>query len=374
MNRVYEYRLYPSVAQASALDETCRLLRALYNACLEERRGAWEKQRVLVSRQSQARQLKDIRAEHWEYSAIHSQILHDVVRRIDLSFQSFFRRRKLGETPGYPRFKSRGRYESFTCTQAASRRGARLHAAAKRLYVHGIGKIKIRLHREHQGRVKQIRILRRADGWHAQFVCVEVPAKPLAKTGREIGVDVGISTFAATSDGALYANARHYETAQAALAAAQRKLSCRKRRSNRRRKQQKLVAKIHLKIARQRRDYHHKLALKLVKENDLIAVEDLNIKGLARGNLSKQVHDAGWGQFISILAYKAESAGREFVKVNPNGTSQTCSSCGERVPKDLSVRVHSCPACGYTADRDVNAAKNVLRLGRSLREARGRSV
>jgi putative transposase len=302
VNRVYEYRLYPTAVQAAALDETCRLLRALYNACLQERRDAWQKQRVAVTRTMQSAQLVYIRAEHPEYREISAQVLQGVVRRSDLAYQAFFRRCKAGETPGYPRFKGRGQYESFVFKQADKNNGVRLHSAAKRLHIHGVGKVRIRLHREHEG-------------------------KP------------------------------------------QRKAAGRKKRSARRRKQQKLVAKQHLKVARQRRDSHHKLALKLVRENDLIAVEDLNIKGLAQMNLSKQVHDAGWGQFIDILAYKAESAGREFVKVNPRGTSQTCSSCGVVVPKDLSVRVHRC-SCGYVADRDVNAAKNIFRLGQSLRDAR----
>ena len=319
MNRVYEYRLYPTAAQAAALDETCRLLRALYNAALQERRDAWQKQRVAITKKTQELQLKLIRAEHPEYEAIHSHVLQDVVSRCDLAFQAFFRRCKSGETPGYPRFKGRGRYESFTFKEAGN--GVRLHASAKRLYVHGVGKMRIRLHREHQGVLKQVRVLRRADGWYAQFVCVDVPARPLPKTDRQIGVDVGISTFAATSDGVLHPNPRHYEAAQSALAASQQKLSGRKKGSRRRRKQRQLVAKLHLKVARKRRDGHHKLAHQLVKENDFLAAEALNVKGLAQMSLSKQVHDAGWGQFISILAYKAESAGREFVQVNPRGTA-----------------------------------------------------
>lgn len=370
MKRVYEYRIHPTAAQAATLDKTCHLLRSLYNAALQERRDAWQKQRISISRGNQSAQLKDIRAADPEYAAINAQVMQDVVARCDLSFQAFFRRVKSGDTPGYPRFKGRGQYESFTFRQADKGYGVKLHAAAKRLYVHGVGKVRIRLHREHQGKLKQVRILRRADGWYAQFACVDVPAKPMPSAGRSVGLDVGISTFAATSDGALHPNPRHYENAQAALAKAQQRVSCRKKRSNRRRKAQKLVAKLHLKVARQRRDRHHKLAFKIVKENDLIAVESLNIKGLSRGTLSKQVNDAGWGQFINILAYKAESAGRILVKVNPRGTSQACSACSAPVPKDLSVRTHRC-SCGYTADRDVNAAKNVLRLGRSLRDARG---
>jgi putative transposase len=372
-NRVYDYRLYPTVAQASALDVTCQLLRGLYNACVQERRDAWEKNRVSVTKKMRRGQLREIKAIDSDYNALHFHLLQDATDRADLAFQAFFRRFRAGQTPGYPRFKGRGQYESFTFADAKNRNGAAMCAGGKRLYIHGVGNIKIKLHREHEGKLKQIRVLRRGDGyWYAQFICVDVPLKPLPSTGREIGVDVGIKSFGVTSiDGdPPIKNPRHYEAAQAKLAAAQQKLAGRKKKSKRRRKQQKLVAKLHLKTARQRRHFHHVTALQLVKEYDFICVEDLNIKGLAQGWLSKQVHDAGWGQFANILTYKAESAGRDLVKVNPRGTSQNCSACGVQVPKDLSVRVHVCPDCGYTADRDLNAAKNILRLGQSLREAR----
>jgi putative transposase len=371
--RVYDFRLYTTRSQNAALARTCWLLRQLYNGCIQERREAWTKQRVSVTKRVQDAQVKAIRAHDPEYAAVHFHLLKDAISRADLAFKGFFRRCKAGQTPGYPRFKGRGQYESFTFTDAANRRGAILCAGGSRLRIHGIGNVKIKLHREHEGKLKQIRILRRGDGhWYAQLVCADVPAKLLSTTGREVGVDVGIKSFAVTSIDGDYPirNPRYHEAAQARLAVAQQKVSGRKKKSKRRRKAQRSVARLHLKVARQRRHFQHVTALQLVKENDFICVEDLNIKGLAQGFLSKQVYDAGWGQFIDILVYKAESAGRELVKVNPRGTSQACSACGVIVPKDLSVRVHACPDCGYTADRDVNAAKNILRLGQSLREAR----
>lgn len=371
MNRVYRYRLYPSRSQSFALFRTLWLLRGLYNACIEERSTAWKRQSISVSKKMQDTQLKAIRDADPDYGDVHFHLLQDVVLRADLAFKSFFRRCKSGEKPGYPRFKSRDRYHSFTFKDAAHRNGVRLVSGGKRLYVHGIGNVKIKLHREHEGKLKQIRIIRLGDDhWYADFVCADVAAKPLLATGRGIGIDLGLMTFAALSDGTLIENERRGRHAQERLAELQRELSTKKRGSNRRKKTKAVLAKLHLKVARQRRDDHRKIALRLVKQNDWIAVEDLNVKGLAAGALAKSVHDAGWTQFISILVSKAESAGREVVLVDPRGTSQTCSDCQAHVPKDLSVRVHECPGCGLVLDRDVNAARNVYRLGLSLREAR----
>lgn len=369
--RTYDYRLYPTATQGTLLMLTCESLRELYNAGLQERIEAWSKQAVRVTERMQSAQLPDIRRMRPSYAAISAQVMQDAIGRLEHAFQDFWRRCAAGMKPKYPRFRGHGRYRSFTFPQAGKNNGVGLVASGRRLRIHGIGSVKIKLHRPYEGMLKQVRILRRGDGhWYAQFICVDAPAKLLPKSSREVGIDVGIKHFLASSDGEVVPNPRFYESTQKALAVAQRKLSGRQRHSNRSRKQKRLVARTHLRVARQRRDFQHKLALKLVKENDLIAVEDLNVKGLAQGRLSKQIHDAGWSQFIDILAYKAESAGREMVKVNPSGTSQVCSSCGEVVPKDLSVRVHRCVSCGYQADRDVNAAKNILRLGQSLREAR----
>jgi len=367
VNRVYEYRLYPTTQQGAALDEQLRLLRSLYNACLEERRTGWHRHGLSITKRAQDAQLKPIRDENPEYKAIHFHALQDVVLRCDRAFRAFFRRVKAGQTPGYPRFKARGQYESFTYKDAHRRSGAALNG--RHLHLHGVGEVKVKLHRAPEGTVKQVRVLRRQERWYAQLVCAAVPAKPLPTTGKALGLDMGITTLVATSDGQLHANDRPHERARERLASARRVLAGRRKRSNRRRKAKLLFARTSAKVARQRLDGHHKLALRLVRENDVLCVEDLNIQGLAQMILSRQVHDAGWGQFINILAYKAESAGRELVKVNPRGTSQTCSVCEAVVPKDLSVRVHRCP-CGYVADRDVNAARNVLRLGQSLREAR----
>jgi putative transposase len=181
-----------------------------------------------------------------------------------------------------------------------------------------------------------------------------------------VGVDVGLSSFATLSDGSEIPNPRYYEEAQKKLRIAQRKVARRRRGSNRRKKAVLLLQRAHQYTKNQRADFHHKISRWLVNSYGLIAVEDLNIKGLAQSNLAKQITDAGWGMFLDKIAYKAESAGRRFFRVNPSGTSQNCSGCGHKQVKSLSVRVHKCDSCGLELGRDHNAAINILRLGLSL--------
>jgi putative transposase len=359
--RTYRYRIYPTRAQAESIKWTLERLRELYNASLEERREAYRLQGVSLSGYGQMSELREVRERRPEYAGIHVHLLQDAITRLDRAYRSFFRRVKSGDSPGYPRFRGRGRYSSFTFKDARNRNGVRLCSDGKRLDLTGIGKVKIKIHRPMSGRLKQVTIALGGDGnWYALMCCDQIAAQPLPYVDNSVGIDVGVSSFATLSTGDKYANPRHSELAQAKLARAQRVLSRRRnKRSNRRRKAAGILRKQHDRIRRSRLDNHHKIALDLVRRFGRIAVEDLNIKGLAGGMLAKQVHDAAWGQFISILASKAECAGREFIKVNPRGTSQICSECGAEVRKDLSVRVHDCPHCGYVTDRDHNAARNV---------------
>lgn len=371
--RVFRYRLSPTRAQEATLAWTCDRLRELYNAALQERRDGYRRGLKITCYGQQA-ELPEMKALRPEYADIHAQVLRDPIVRLDKSFSAFFARCKRGDKPGYPRFKGRGQYNSFTYPQASAPGGggAKLLCGGKRVRLHGIGEVRIRMHRPLQGKVKTATITKDGDGhWYICFAC-EVEAKPLPATGADIGVDVGLKSFLATSDGEMVDNPRPLATAAASVKRAQRVVSKRKRGSHRRRKAVALLAKEHAHVARVRRDFHHKTARALVNAYDLIAVEDLNVKGLARGMLAKAVNDVGWCDFMLILASKAESAGREVVKVPPAHTSQDCSACGTRVPKTLADRVHRCPSCGLTMDRDVNAAINILRLGRSLR--RGAAV
>ena len=348
--------------------ETLYRLRELYNAAVQHRRDAYRKQGVRISAYDQMRELVAVRAERPEYADIHTHLLQDAITRLDRAFRAFFRRCKAGEKPGYPRFKGRDRYRTFTFKDAANHNGVRLAAGGKRVKLAGIGNVKVKLHRPVEGKIKQASVTLSGDGhWYVAFACLAVLTKPLPATGKSVGIDVGITTFAALSDGTMVANPRPYEVAQRKLATAQRMVARRHRRSKRRRKAVVLLAKQHDRVRRARLDFHHKTALDIVRRFDSIAVEDLNVKGLARMHLAKQVHDAGWAQFTGILESKAESAAREFFRVDPRGTSQECSGCGVVVRKGLGVRVHDCPVCGLVEDRDVNAAKNVQRRGHRRR-------
>ena len=362
LRRAYRYRLYPTRAQDEQMRWTLERLRELYNAALEERREAYRRQGIQRSLYDQERELREVRQLRAEYGNIHWDSMKGALMRVDRALKGFFRRLRDGERPGFPRFRGFGRYTSFSFKGSATNGKKNwVVSGGKRLSVHGVGKVKIKLHRPVDGRIKRVTIVLDSDGkWYVCFYCDRVPSKPMPKTGHDVGIDVGISAFATLSNGENVANPRLREAAQARLASAQRILARRKnKRSNRRRKARTLVAKHHARVRRQRLDFHHKVALDLVRRFDRIAVEDLNIKGLSRGFRSKQVTDAGWAQFISILASKAECAGREFIKVDPRGTSQICSECGAEVRKDLGVRVHDCPHCGYVTGRDHNAARNV---------------
>ena len=342
----------------------------LYNAALQNRRDAWKKAKKSISAYDQMKEIEAIRQVRPEYREIHSHLLQDAITRVDRAYDAFFLRVANGEKPGYPRFKSSSRYRTFTFKQAATENGVKLVGGDKRLWMSGIGKVRLRMHRPIEGDLKQVSVTLCGDGrWYAAFICNNVPAKPMPATGEDIGIDLGITTYAMLSNGKPIDNPRPMEVAQEHLANAQRKVARCRKWSSRRRKAVSLLAKQHAKVRACRKDFQRKLAHWLCQRYDNIGVEDLNVKGLAQGFLARCVHDAAWGQFISILEAKAESAGRRVVRVNPRGTTQLCSRCGALVPKDLSVRIHDCPVCGYVVDRDLNSAQEVFnRMGRILRE------
>ena len=231
-----------------------------------------------------------------------------------------------------------------------------------------IGRIAVRWSRPLAGTPKTVTISREADGWYMCISCADVPMQPLEPTGQETGIDLGLESFATLADGTMIHNPRCYRTAERRLKTAQRRMSRRKKSSNRRRKAVKLLAKAHLKVKRQRQDFQHKAALRLVREYDTIYHENLQVANMLKNHhLAKSIADSGWSTFLSILNHKAACAGRSVVAVNPAYTSQTCSGCGAVVKKGLSVRWHACPDCGTSLHRDHNAAKNIERLGQSRR-------
>jgi putative transposase len=362
--KTFKYKLKPTPEQEEAMTLVLRRCRELYNAALQERKEAWQKCGVSITVAGQSAQLPEIKVVRPEYRDIHSQVLQDVLTRLDRAFQAFFRRVKNGETPGYPRFQGVNRYYSFTYKQFGN--GATLDNGF--LVLSKIGRIAVRWSRPIEGAPKTITISREADGWYVCFSCTDVPMQPLPATGQETGIDLGIEAFATLSDGTRVFSPGWYRQAERALKTAQRRVSRRKQGSNRRRKAVILLAKAHQQVARQRADFHHKKALELVRAYDTIYHEALQPANMVKNHhLAKSITDAGWGAFLTILTYKAAWAGRRVVAVNPAFTSQTCSGCGVIVSKGLSVRWHACPDCGTSLHRDHNAAKNIERLGLSRR-------
>ncbi len=386
MKQAYKFRLYPTKKQEQKLFWTLARCRELYNAALSERRDAYKYAGKSVSYYEQKRELPEIKAEiREEYQDIHSQVLQEVLLRLDKALKAFFRRIKNGEEPGYPRFQGRNRYDSFTYPQA----GGFSLTHDGRICLSKIGSMKVKLHREIKGTIKTATIKHEAEHWYIIFSCEVKQPEPLPVAESEVGIDLGVTHFAALFDGTFIESPRHFRKTEKKLAKLQQALSRKKRGSHRRDKARKAVAKAHRKVRNQRKDFQHKQSTSLIKQHQTIVFEELGIKNLtkhakpkqdettgaylpngaaAKSGLTKSILDAGWGQFQQMCVCKAAYAGRAVLFVNPRYTSQVCSQCGTVRKKSLDERWHSCE-CGCELDRDTNAAINILRLGRSQRGA-----
>ncbi|WP_297157252.1 transposase [Thermogemmatispora sp.] len=374
--QTYTFRLYPTRKQEQTFAWTLDRCRELYNAALQERKDAYRMAGKRITYSDQANQLPEIKAVREEYQDIYSQILQDVLRRVEKAFQAFFRRVKHGEKPGYPRFRGAGRYDSFTYPQA----GFSL-THDRRVALSKIGSIKVKLHRRIEGTIKTCTIKREGNRWDVVFVC-EIEPAPLPESDEAVGVDLGVLRFATLSTGETIENPRFLRKAERKLKRLQQSLARKKRGSHRRKKAARRVATAHRKVRHQRRDFLHKESRKLVNRYGLMVFEALRPANMVRrptakqdetGNflpngasakagLNKSMLDAGWSQFVQFCTYKAAWAGRRVVQVDPKHTSQICSSCGAVKKKDLSQRWHSCE-CGCELDRDHNAALNIKRAG-----------
>jgi putative transposase len=366
MRKTFEFRLRPTKAQERRMVATLNACRFVYNWGIEDRKNLWEYCKVSTNYFDQAGYLKHLKNANPWLKEVYAHTLQDALRRVQRSFDAFFRRAKNGESPGYPRFKGRNQYDSFTFKEWGS--GATFDG--KRLSLSKIGRVRIVLHRPIEGEIKTCTIKRRADGWYALFSVVCADPKP-SEINTPVGIDVGLESFATLSTGEKIENPRYLLANERELKIAQRKLSRRKKGSNRRRKAVQHLRLVHQRVERSRRSFHFTQARRLAKRFNPIFVENLNIRRMV-GNrrLAKSISDASWGQFLGILSHSAESAGGAVIAVEARGTSQECSGCGANVPKPLSERVHRCWNCGLVLDRDVNAARNVLvkGLGRSFGE------
>lgn len=364
--KTFEYRLYPSKIQKKRLMECLIQSRLLYNEMLELSKAHYAETGKFLMKYDLSKRFKGRSGEFVPASTVCS-----LADRLDKAFRAFFRRKAAGKKGGFPRYKHPNRWHSIRLRQHIIdfRMGEKHITVPKKL---GLS-IKIKYSRPIEGMPKTCSLILRADNhWYALITCEEETnslcelSKHCESAGHgEIGIDVGLKSFLTDSDGNTVDNPRYYQKVQRTLRIKQRKLCRRKKGSHRRRKAARCTAKTHLKTSRQRRDFHFKVAKKYADNFALIAIENLNIGGMLHNNLAKSISDAGWGQFISILKDKAERAGHSIVEVNPAYTTQECFRCGELVQKSLSVRTHICPHCGYIADRDVNAARNILKKAKA---------
>ena len=364
--RTVEFKLYPNQEQADTLSRWLRLCCRTYNAALEHRIAAYRETKKSARFYKQCDLLVQSRSQDAELRSVPSVFSRDALRRVERGMESFFRRLKFGvEKPGFPRFRSQRRYNSMEyCRNGYYVRGQKIR-------IPKLGLVKARGPFDRVPKTqKLLRIIRRAHGWYAQ-VLVEFVPEQLPKTGETCGLDLGLASFVTLDTGEAIGNPRVFRKAAKKLRKAQQVLSRRKKGSRRRRKAVKIVARVHERVARQRIGFCHRLSRLLVDRFDRIAVENLNIKGLAASWLAKSVSDAAWGIFLNQLRYKAEYAGRVIVEVDPRGTSQTCPQCAAVARKELSERVHRC-LCGCVMGRD-HAAAIVIR-SRAFGSGRGESV
>ncbi|NEP20634.1 transposase [Moorena sp. SIO3I6] len=393
MRSAYQYRLRLTKKQVVELDRWLDMLSHQYNYLLADRFNWYEQNRCSVNscplvchlpelREnpdyfSQKRTLPGLKKDRPWYADLHAHVLQDCVKRVDLAFKRWLKGDSKGKRSGRPRFKGKGRYRSLTFPSLGKD-----PIKGNQLKLPKFGWVKMIYHRPiPEGfKIKTATVTKKADGIYITLSVQDdtVPnIIPVDQISSPIGIDMGLKSFLIKSDGSEIEIPQYYRKAQKRLKKIQKAVSRSRKGSNNRKKAVTKLGVAHKKVADTRKDFHFKTAKKLLDEHDLVAHEKLNIKGLAKTKLAKSVLDAGWGQFLSILSVKAVrvawptalNAGLITKAVNPRNTSQNCSNCGTKVPKELKDRIHSCPHCGFTADRDVNAAINILNLavGRPVR-------
>jgi len=343
--RAYKYRLYPNAMQRKDMQTHLWFSKNLWNDMLELTKQTYAD----YGKFSSMNALNELA----KTSGLYSQVSQDIFRRLNKSIYGMVARRKKGIDAGFPRFKSMDRIKSLTYPQS----GFSLNG--KKLKVSPFGEINIKLHRPIESAIKTLTLKREADKWYAILTAESPSAIPKENNGEAIGIDLGLMTFATLSSGKIVKKPKHMKVYEDKLAEAQRNLSKKKLRSKNRKRAKLHVSAIHSKIANTRKDWLHKAANNILSQYSLIALENLDVQGIAEEH-GKGISDAGWSIFTNILSYKAEGAGCKVVFVDAANTTKMCSGCGEMVKKELHERQHNCPYCDLSIDRDHNAAINIL--------------
>ena len=386
IKKSFKYRIYPTRSQISTLENQFSMCRHLYNWNLTERIEAYLRDKTTLSYNQQQNNLPALKKERPWFKSVHSQVLQDVLLRLDNGYQAFFRRIENGETPGFPKFKKRGQWNSITFPQYQK------HPVASRIVVSKIGNIKIMYHREipEDAKIKTLTIIKEAGKWFACFsVEIFIVMEPKQDLLPPVGIDMGLIDFFYASDGSKVSIPKYLRKKEKQLQRLQRWLSKAKKGSKQYRKRLKALQKCHYRVKCQRNDFLHKRANELLNKSDTLFHEKLTIKNMirrpkpkqneetgeylpngacAKAGLNKSIADAGWGRFFEFLHYKAMALFKQVIPVPPHYTSQICSSCGVLVKKSLSTRTHRCE-CGFVANRDHNAALNILRIGMNTLQA-----
>jgi putative transposase len=371
----YKYPIFPDKMTQQKLAEALDACRWLHNRLIQELNEAKEKGIKLKTYDTQ-NMIPSLKLENPKLNLVYSKVLQMVNYTLWSNIKGLSASKKNGRKIGHVRFKGYGWYKTMNYNQS----GFKLDQDHGRLHLSKIGDatttsmaastksrhIKIKMHHKVQGCIKAILIKREGNQWFS-IVQVDQEPEPLPGTGRSVGLDVGLKSFVIDTDGNSVENPRFAEKAATKVKTIQRRLSRAEIGSNNRRKLKDKLDNAHERINNQRNDFLHKLSRSYVNNYDIICVEDLDVKGLKEKGQNKgmhrNIHDASWSKFIFMLSYKAESAGRKLIKVDPRNTTQRCSNCGSFVKKELSDRIHECPYCGFTCNRDYNASRNVLIAG-----------
>lgn len=364
--KTYKFKLVPNKEQEATLAHNLDVTRFIYNLCLDYKKTLFQNHNISISKNDIQKELKYIKNETEWMKDLHSQTVQDVTDRLFVAYDNFFRRVKKGETPGFPKFAKKDFWSSFKFKQ-----GVGICKNTNKLKLPKVGKVKFKKSQEIIGNIKTASIKKENDGW---FVCLscELDIKPKPQIDRVVGIDLGIKELMIDSFGDKISNPKTLNVWQKKLSKKQRELSRRKKGSNNRKKSKDDLRNIHEKISRIRKDNLHKISTKIISENQVIICEDLKVKNMQKNHkLARSISDASWSMLMSMLEYKSDWYGRNFIKVAPHYTSQDCSDCGWRNEElTLKDRFWVCQDCEAEHDRDINAAKNIRNRGiNKLKEA-----